>query len=180
MIIKINVSEVNSLAIEKIAETTEDVKLLEQLARADNMYVVKAVILNPATTNEIREKIYRLWQKKENKKWLMRALVTSPLNSNTIRSMVEKEAFEDEEICKKLVEQEDISSEDMRKIYEYVISDEVDKEFAETVLCTMAKRRDLSEQLANKLLHHSPKVGEIVAITYRQFLRVTLSESKIE
>ncbi len=184
MIIKIDVSKLEHATIVKIAEQTDDASVLEQLAQIDDANVVKAVIRNPATTKDTRELIYRIWKNKGDNKWVMRALAECPLNHITISNMVEsimrREVCTDSKTCVHLAEQEDACNEDLNMLYNYVIWVDKDEDFKGAVLCAIAQREDLTEELANKLLNYSSDVAEIVAETYRKFLRIDFAKAQTE
>lgn len=187
MVIKIDISKLERPTTVKIAEQTEDVEALEWLAQIDDANVVRAVILNPVTTKEIRELIYRVWKNKgdnRDSKWVVRTLAECPLNNITISSMIENiisaETCEDTLTCVKLANQEDACNEDLNKLYDYATCVDKDEDFIKAVLSAMAHREDLSEELANKLLNYSSDIASIVAETYSKFLRIDFSKGQTE
>lgn len=176
MIIKLDVSKLELATIKRIAQETDDVVVLEQLAKSDYESVAIAVINNPMTTQHIRENVYDNWQDKKNNKWVLEALVESPLGNKTISKMIDKEGAKSAFICEKLVSQDDISVKNLECIYNGVTDGHLSKELVETVLRVMAQRKDLSEELANKLLNYSSGIASIIAVTYGKFLRVDFSK----
>ena len=183
MVIKLDISKLERDTIVKIAEQTEDVAALERLAQINDANVVTAVIQNPATTKEIREFIYRRWKNEGCSRWVVRTLSECPLNNITIRSMVENISkgtlYMDTMTCVKLAEQEEICDEALNELYELICANE-DKEFVGAVLSAMSHREDLCEELANKLLKHSPNIASIVAETYSKYLKIDFSQGKTE
>lgn len=184
MVIKLDISKLESPTIRTIAIETNDAYTLEQLAQIDDSNVVKAVIRNRSTTKGTRELIYRTWKNKGSDKWVVRALAECPLNNITISSMIESiirgELCTDTMTCVHLAEQQEISNEDLDKLYEYVACANKDDDFKGAVLCAIAQREDLSEELANKLLNYSSDIAEIVAKTYNKFLRIDFSKVQTE
>lgn len=184
MVIKLDISKLERSTIRIIATETDDESALKQLAQIDDANVVKAVIQNPSTTKETRELIYRIWKNKGDNRWIMRALAKSPLNNITISSMVESiakcEVYTDTKMCVCLAEQEEASNEELDKLSNYVICVAEDEDFKGAVLCAIAQREGLTEELANKLLNYSSDVAEVVAKTYRGFLRIDFSIGKTE
>ncbi len=183
MIIKLDISKLERDTIVKIAEQTEDVSALEWLAQINDANIVTAVIQNSFTTKEIREFIYRKWKNERCSRWVVRTLSECPLNNITIRSMVENISkgtlYMDTMVCVNLAKQEEISGEALSELYDLICANE-DKNFIEEVLSAMARREDLSEELANKLLKHSPNIASIVAGTYSEYLKINFSEGQKE
>ena len=180
MIINLDVSKLEIDTIRGIAAETDDVIVLGKLVNIDNASVIEAIIQNPATTKSIRKSIYSLWKNKSAKRRIVLQLIDYPLDADTISEMLKNEAFKSEHICTKLIEQEDICQNDLEIIYAEVTAPNGNTEFANSVLCTMAHRTDLSEGMANKLVAYSPKIAAIIAETYSRFLRVDFSKGQTQ
>lgn len=152
MEIRLDVSKLQMSTVANIAQETDDVKVLEQLACVENALVAKSVINNPVATKKIREDIYNLWKNKHDKRWVVQTLATNPLNDATIRNMIENEWSLGRLVRVGLAMQQDISEENLNWLYEKVIAGDVDLFCKKSVLYAMLHREDLSEGMKNKLM----------------------------
>ena len=152
MEIRLDVSKLQMSTVANIARETDDVKALEQLACVENTLVAKSVINNPVTTKKIREDIYKLWKNRKDKSWVVQTLATNPLNNDTIRSMLDAEWSAGRIVRVGLAMQQDISEENLNRLYEKVMAGDVDLFCKKSVLYTMSHRNDLSGEMKNKLM----------------------------
>lgn len=180
MIIKLDISKLDSCTVERIARQTDDVSVLTQLAMSDNAGVVISVIENPETTKEIRDAICDKWVNKKKNKQVMEVLVECPLSTDTIHKIVERMSCESPWACETLVLQEDISAEDLQVIFDNITAGDLAKSYVMSVLSNMTSNKNMSESLMQKLVDYSPEIASKIAKTYSQFIRIDFCKGQAE
>ena len=180
MIIKLDVSKLDSRTVERIACQTDDISVLTQLAMSDNADIVINVIENPETTKEIRDAICDKWVNKEQNRQVMEVLVECPLSADGIHKIVEQMSCKSPWVCKVLVLQEEISAEDLQRIFDNVTGGDLAKSFVMDVLSNMTSNNNMSESLMQKLVDYSPEIASKIAKRYSRFLKVDFSKGQTE
>ncbi len=180
MVIKLDVSKLDSRTVECIARQTDDISVLTQLAMSDDADVVISVIENPETTKEIRDAICDKWINREKNKQVMEVLVECPLSADAIHKIVKQMSIKAPWVCKALVLQEDISAEDLQCIFDNVTAGDLAKGLVMDILSNMISNEYMSESLVQKLVDYSPETASKIAKRYSRFLRVDFSKGQTE
>lgn len=172
MLLTIDVSKLNEETLCDVVRQINEPQQLACLAKHDSLKVLKEVIKNNHTTKETRGEIYL---NNTHSTEILSLLVKYSLNSQTIHSMIENMGKEDIHLYA-LACQQDISSEDLKTIFNRVINDDnIFEKYRNEILEYIVKNPNADQEVLQALIDYSCDMACLVVRANRECIRIDLT-----
>lgn len=143
-----------SLASDILAYHITDEKNIIDAAQTDNVQFIRALIININTPKSVRELFFNKCRDFIDCYALKERLMCMPLNSNTIRMLIETDIEKKTSTCfSEMLQQEDVSSEDLM-IMVVALSECCSPSLAKTIACNIINHPKCNDAIFDKAILH--------------------------
>lgn len=144
----------DDLAHRILAYHVRDEETIAIASQTDNTLFIKALIINIYTTKSIREILFNKCRDFIDCYGLKESLMCMPLNSNTIRMLIETDIEKKTSSCfSEMLQQEDVSSEDLM-IMVGALSECCSPSLAKTIACNIINHQKCNDAIFDKAILH--------------------------